>query len=557
MTTAPAPLPPGHTVLAWSASHAALLPGPPGTAVQVGEHAALRAALADRIARGERIVVWSTRDDLADPIGHGIVPERVWDIAEAHKILAGGALGDARLAYPLVSGTTPPRPAREPLDLFAVPEPDTDEVCQRDGTLRSQALDPTWRDRPDRLADWARLAGEVAAGQLARLRAIGPRAVSLAHSESMAAVLCVELERDGLPIDRAAAVRLIAAAAGPRPRDEAEEAAARRARDQAVLALVPGRETTDLRNPAQVKAMLAGLGIAVTSTRAHRLEPYRRAHPVVAALLDWRKDERIATTYGYRWLDEHVGPDDRLRGRWSACDGGAGRMTASAGLHSLPTPMREAVAAGDGMVFVRADLGQIEPRVLAAISGDAALAAATAGDDLYAPVARALGVDRPAAKLAMLSAMYGGTAGSAGEAGARMRRGYPRAVAVLDEAERIGRTGGTLRTHGGRLLRLDWGGDDDAGPRGRFARNAIVQGAAAELFKAWLATLRHGLRPTGGRIVLCLHDEVLVWCARERAEQVLALVHESLADSGRRWSQGAPVRFVADARVVPRWDLAK
>ena len=64
-------------------------------------------------------------------------------------------------------------------------------------------------------------------------------------------------------------------------------------------------------------------------------------------------------------------------------------MTASAGLHNMPADMRGAVVAEPGHVFVRADLGQIEPRVLAAVSGDAALAQATLDDDMYAPVARA------------------------------------------------------------------------------------------------------------------------------------------------------------------------
>ena len=51
--------------------------------------------------------------------------------------------------------------------------------------------------------------------------------------------------------------------------------------------------------------------------------------------------------------------------------------------------------------FGRADLGQIEPRVLAAVSQDPLLARATQGDDLYAPVAERLGVDRATAKVAV------------------------------------------------------------------------------------------------------------------------------------------------------------
>ena len=156
-------------------------------------------------------------------------------------------------------------------------------------------------------------------------------------------------------------------------------------RDRDVLRHVSG--DYDLRSPGSVKAMLARIGIDVPDTRSWRLEHFRGAHPALDALLSWRKAERIATTYGYDWLDRNVGPDDRLRGAWTGSDGAAGRMTASAGLHNLPAELRAAVAAGPGQVFVRADLGQIEPRVLAAVSGDRGLAAASADADLYAPVA--------------------------------------------------------------------------------------------------------------------------------------------------------------------------
>ena len=281
---------------------------------------------------------------------------------------------------------------------------------------------------------------EVARRQYVRLDAFGPRAVATAYSESAAAVLALELERDGLPIDRVRAEELIAAAAGPRPRNAGEAAAIRAARDERVLCHLPGRRA-DLRNPADVQALLAAAGVNVPSTRAWVLEPFRRSHPLVAALLDWRKDERIATTYGYRWLDEHVGPDNRLRGAWTACDGAAGRMTARNGLHNLPQPLRPAVAAEPGHVFVRADLGQIEPRVLAALSGDAAFAAASRADDLYAPVAATLGVPRSAAKIAVLAAMYGQRSGAAGAALRGLERAFPAAMALLDDAYAAGLAG--------------------------------------------------------------------------------------------------------------------
>ena len=53
-------------------------------------------------------------------------------------------------------------------------------------------------------------------------------------------------------------------------------------------------------------------------TRAWRLREMRDAHPLIAALLDWRKAERIATTYGYAWLDAYLGADGRLPARGPA-----------------------------------------------------------------------------------------------------------------------------------------------------------------------------------------------------------------------------------------------
>ena len=136
-----------------------------------------------------------------------------------------------------------------------------------------------------------------------------------------------------------------------------------------MLRHAPAADHVDLRSPGQVRSLLAGAGIDLPDTRAWRLRALAGTHPLVDALLTWRKAERVATTYGYGWLDEHLGADGRLRGYWTGSDGAAGRMTASAGLHNMPVEMRAAVVAETGHTFVRADLGQIEPRVLAAVSG--------------------------------------------------------------------------------------------------------------------------------------------------------------------------------------------
>ncbi len=549
-----------------------------------------------------RWVVWSARLGLLDAVAARVAVDRTWDLAEAHRLIHGGWRASPGHVWAASSGLPldkVPLPARPRLagfeaDLFdaaaSAPADDSgDHVLQPDGHLRPEAL-TSWPTTDERLRLLGQLALRCQAHQADALRRRGGRSGDRlqrsAWSESAAAVLCLELERDGLPLDRLAAEDLIAAAAGPRPTGEADAARLRAERDRAVLRHTPGREDTDLRSPGAVRQLLASVGVQVSSTRAGVLEPYRHAHAVVDALLRWRKQERMATTYGYRWLDEHVGADGRLRGSWSACDGGAGRMTAQHGLHNLPAPLRPAVRAEPGHVFVRADLGQVEPRVLAVVSGDRALAEATRSDDLYAPVAAKLGVDRPRAKIAVLAAMYGQRSGAAGEALRDLERAYPVAMGLLDRAYAAAADGGSVGTHGGRLIPLGrtalsaapssgdaslddldvsppapgsarQPGDDGAAARARYARNAVVQGSAAELFKAWAATVRWAVRPLGGQIVLCLHDELLVHVPQVAAEAAARALEESLAVAVRGWAGSEEVRFVADTSIIRRWSEAK
>jgi DNA polymerase-1 len=486
-----------------------------------------------------RWVVWS-QEDARRLVTRGIRVATCWDVAAVHRLLFGGWRADAQYVWACLHGQAPdevPAVTSEP-DLFSVAE-----------------------DSPEAPVLGAAAALEAARSQLARLKEQGGGArVATARCESTAELLCAELSADGLPVARTAVEDLLTRIIGPRPRGPADAAAIRAARDAQVLRHAPDGAAADLRSPVQVRSLLAAAGIDVPDTRAWRLEEFRDRSPLVAALLEWRKSERIATTYGYAWLDEHLGADGRLRGAWTGSDGAAGRMTASSGLHNMPAVLRQAVLAEDGYLLVRADLGQIEPRVLAAVSGDTALAAATAADDMYLPVAAELGVDRPTAKVAMIAAMYGQTTGHGGVAGRRMRAAYPVAMGYLDAADRSARAGRDLRTYGGRLLRMSGSAADPAtrqAARGRYGRNAVVQGAAAELFKMWSVTVRARTAPLGARIVLCLHDEILVHVPAERAGQAAELVGVCLTEATRRWAPGGRVRFIADITIAGSWADAK
>jgi DNA polymerase-1 len=529
--------------------------GQPGTITTIADAGAYENQVRPRWA------TWS-QETAQRLIAGGTRVATCWDVAAVHRMMHGGWRADPGYVWALLRGLPAGEvPADEPPDLFSFGSgEETDQPSGADGYLRPEWTRGGWARTPETMLAWAGLAREVAELQRQATDvggASGARA-DIIRSESTAELLCAELAADGLPVDRAAAEKLLTGIIGPRPRDEREAAAIRAERDGAVLRHAPAGIAADLRSPVQVKALLASAGIEVPDTRAWRLEEFRDKSPLVAALLEWRKAERIATTYGYAWLDASLGHDGRLRGTWTACDGAAGRMTASAGLHNMPAVLRKAVIAADGQVFVRADLGQIEPRVLAAVSGDRALAAATRADDMYQPVARELGVDRPVAKVAMIAAMYGQTTGHGGAAARRMRQAYTVAMSYLDAADRDARNGRDLRTYGGRLVRMaEGGGPAQVAARGRYGRNALIQGAAAELFKMWAVTVRSRGRSLGAELVMCLHDELLVHVPAGSADEAARLVADCLEETTRRWAPHGDVRFIADIAAVRCWADAK
>jgi DNA polymerase-1 len=251
--------------------------------------------------RSPRWTWWSAAGDASPFVATGARLARCWDIAEAHRLAEGGWEATPQLAWAAAQGldlTSLPRPPSGHLfDLDAADGAGGDggdadgalptrpgSPIRTDGYLLPDAGTAAWPMDDARLVAWAEAALVCASAQETRLAAAGSRAVATVTSESAAALLCVELARDGLPVDRRAAEELISQAAGPRPQSEADTRAIRAARDREVLRHAPGREGTDLRNPLQVRELLASVGVVVPNTRKWVLEPFRETHPLVAAL---------------------------------------------------------------------------------------------------------------------------------------------------------------------------------------------------------------------------------------------------------------------------------
>lgn len=384
----------------------------------------------------------------------------------------------------------------------------------------------------------------------------------LVAAESAGALIAAEMSHDGLPwradVHDAVLTRLL----GPRspvggpPRRLAELAA----RIAAALD-APGLHP---ESPAELRRAFARVGVDLPDTRAGSLRAVD--HPAAPLVLEYKELYRIWTAHGWNWLDTWV-RDGRFRPEWVPGGVVSGRWaTRGGGALQIPKVVREAVVADDGWRFVVADAGQLEPRVLAAISGDVRLAAAAGTGDLYAALAaESFGGDRARAKLALLGAMYGQTSGAALPAIAVLRQRYPTAWRFVEAAARTGEAGGLVRSWLGRTCppashTVDLGAvgppepgarpDAAARSRGRFTRNFVIQATAAEWALVLLASLRTALRERAAQLVFFQHDEVLVHCPEREVAAVCAAV-EQAGERARRWLFGdTPVRFPLQLSVV-------
>ncbi|MGY1637837.1 bifunctional 3'-5' exonuclease/DNA polymerase [Geodermatophilus sp. SYSU D00742] len=401
----------------------------------------------------------------------------------------------------------------------------------------------------------------------------------LLAAESSGALAAAEMTAAGLPWRADVHERILTGLLGPRPAPGLRPPVLERLAAEVRTAL----RAPDL-NPDSPGALLRALqtaGLPVDDTRSWTLESLD--HPVVPPLLEYRKLSRLLQANGWSWLETWV-RDGRFRswflpggvvtGRWASHGGGA---------LSVPTQVRPAAVADEGWRFVVADVAQLEPRVLAGMSGDAAMAEAARSADLYqGMVAGGAVASRAEAKLGMLGAMYGGTRGESGRMMPRLARRYPHAVGLVEEAARAGERGEVVHTLLGRGSPRPTGawarrpvdpGDapDGGGPReererarrawGRFTRNFVVQGTGAEWALCWLADLRNrlwrlrGSGPPAERphLAFFLHDEVVVHTPEHLAQEVAEAVRDAAATAGRLLFGDFPVDFPLDVAVVRSW----
>ena len=320
------------------------------------------------------------------------------------------------------------------------------------------------------------------------------------------------------------------------------------------------------------------------STNAEVLDKLRGAHPIVGEVLEYRQYAKLKSTY-VDGLLKVISDDTRVRTSFQMTVTATGRLSSTEpNLQNIPTrtelgsELRRMFTAGPGMVLVDADYSQIELRLLAHISGDKAMQEAfLSGEDFHTvTAAHVFGVAldqvtagmRRAAKAVNFGIVYGISAFSlsqdlgvtVAEAKAYMDAyfaRFPGVKAYMDGVVEKARADGYVETmfHRRRALPEIKASNFNTRSFGeRVALNMPIQGAAADIIKLAMVRVFDRLRREDlrARLIMQVHDELIVECPEDEAERVKHLLTEEMEGV---WQLAVPL--TADAHSGKNWLEAK
>lgn len=320
-----------------------------------------------------------------------------------------------------------------------------------------------------------------------------------------------------------------------------------------VLPLTP--EAVNWSSPKQVLAVLQALGAEdLTSTAELVLTQLAPDYPLAAKLLDHRHLSQRIKNGGAKWLRQYIHPiTHRVHADYLQTGTRAGRMScARPNMQQIPKSKdyRTSIIAGPGQVLLKADYSQIELRVAAAIAPEPVmLEALRAGEDLHRRTAAyVLGCDpttvtdeqRNLAKALNFGLLYGmgvlrlqqqarkdyGVALTL-DAATQHREAFFHLYPGLRSWHRA--TGTLLDFERSIDIRTLLGRRRTNVQKYTEALNTPVQGAAADGFKLAVAQLyEHRHEAPDARLIMCVHDEIVVECPATQAEETSAWLHKHM-----------------------------
>ncbi len=320
------------------------------------------------------------------------------------------------------------------------------------------------------------------------------------------------------------------------------------------------------------------------STSAEVLEKLKNAHPIIPKILEYRQLTKLNSTYA-EGLAGYIRADGRIHGKFHQTVTVTGRISsADPNLQNIPTRMplgreiRKVFIPEEGSVFVDADYSQIELRVLAHMSGDAALIAAyQADEDIHAitasqvfdvPLDQVDSTLRRKAKAVNFGIVYGISSFGLGQDLDISRKEaegyiekyfatYGKVKKFLDRTVEDAKKNGYTVTMFGRRRPIPELASSNFMTRSfgeRAAMNAPVQGTAADIIKIAMVRVNRRLKEEHlqSKLVLQIHDELIIETKKEELEIVQKILVEEMMHAA-----DLTVPLLVDANVGDSWYDAK
>lgn len=320
------------------------------------------------------------------------------------------------------------------------------------------------------------------------------------------------------------------------------------------------------------------------STSAEVLEKLKNAHPIIPKILEYRQLTKLNSTYA-EGLTGYIRADGRIHGKFHQTVTVTGRISsADPNLQNIPTRMplgreiRKVFIPEEGSVFVDADYSQIELRVLAHMSGDAALIAAyQADEDIHAitasqvfdvPLDQVDSTLRRKAKAVNFGIVYGISSFGLGQDLDISRKEaegyiekyfatYGKVKEFLDRTVEDAKKNGYTVTMFGRRRPIPELASSNFMTRSfgeRAAMNAPVQGTAADIIKIAMVRVNRRLKKEHlqSKLVLQIHDELIIETKKEEVEIVQKILVQEMMHAA-----DLAVPLLVDANVGDSWYDAK
>lgn len=334
----------------------------------------------------------------------------------------------------------------------------------------------------------------------------------------------------------------------------------------------------NLDSNQQVLDALKNLGVPVpNTTRGYQLEPLAHEFPVVAKLLEYRGVAKAISSFGETILEFIKPQTGRLHSDFRQIGAPTGRFSSSKpNIQQIPheEAYRRCFRAPEGRKLVIADYSQIELRILADFSNDENfINAFKSGADFHTITAAQVFNVKPEevspdqrsfAKRLNFGVVYGigasrfalmtGLSQTQAEDTMRKYFGTYRGLdAWLRDAARKAVTEKVSRTASGRLykFRFEDGDRQAIGGAQRNGKNFPIQGTSADILKRALHLLHQEIADTSAKLVNIVHDEVILECDANEAEEICKKLEKAMCDAGEEYVKKVPVKV--DAHIADEW----